>query len=208
MDNTVRLWTASSGGQVAVIYIDFAKAFDTVPHRRLLNKIKSYNINQRLILWIQDFLCSRKQSIGVNGEFSSWFDVVSGIPQGSILGPLLFLVYINDLPELCASQDDSSKLYLYADDAKISKVVSKKTDQLDLQAIMNTVKTWSDEWLLQLNIDQCKTVSYYLKYPPLDTQYHIVDGNTTYILQKLNSINDLGVIFDSNLTFKDHMAQK
>ena len=124
------------------------------------------------------------------------------------MGPLLFLIYINDLPELCASQDDSSKLYLYADDAKISKVVSKKTDQLDLQAIMNTVKTWSDEWLLQLNIDQCKTVSYYLKYPPLDTQYHIVDGNTTYILEKMNSINDLGVIFNSNLTFRDHMAQK
>jgi len=78
------------------------------------------------------------------------------------LGPLLFLIYINDLPELCASQDDSSKLYLYADDAKIFKAVSHKTDQLDLQAIMNTVKTWSDEWLLRLNIDKCKTVSYYL----------------------------------------------
>jgi len=59
-----------------------------------------------------------------------------------------------------------------------------------------------------LNIDKCKTVSYYLKYPPLDTQYHIVDGNTTYILEKLNSINDFGVIFDSNLTLKDHVAQK
>jgi len=70
------------------------------------------------------------------------------------------------------------------------------------------VKTWSDEWLLWLNIDKCKTVSYYLKYPPLDTQYHIVDGNTTYILEKLNSINDFGVIFDSNLTLKDHVAQK
>ena len=152
-----------SGGQVDVIYTDFAKAFDTVPHRRLLSKIKSYNINHRLILWIQDFLCNRKQSIGVNGEFSSWFEVLSGIPQGSILGPLLFLIYINDLPELCASQDDSSKLYLYADDAKIFKVVSQVTDQLDLQAIMNTVKTWSEEWLLRLNIDKCKTVSYYLK---------------------------------------------
>jgi len=97
------------------------------------------------------------------------------------LVPLLFLIYINDLPELCASQDDSSKLYLYADDAKIFKVVSQKTDQLDLQAIMNTVKTWSDKWLLRLNIDKCKTVSYYLKYPPLDTQYHIVDRNTIYI---------------------------
>jgi len=106
MDNT------DSGGQVDVIYTDFAKAFDTVPHRRLLSKIKSYNINQRLILWIQDFLCSRKQSIGVNGEFSSWFEVLSGIPQGSILGPLLFLIYINDFPELCASQDDGSN-YIY-----------------------------------------------------------------------------------------------
>jgi len=68
-------WTTQldSGGQVDVIYTDFAKTFDTVPHRRLLSKIKSYNINQRLILWIQDFLCSRKQSIGVNGKFSSWF---------------------------------------------------------------------------------------------------------------------------------------
>jgi len=73
---------------------------------------------------------------------------------------------------------------------------------------MNTVKTWSDEWLLRLNIDKYKTVSYYLKYPPLDTQYHIMDGNTTYILEKLNSMNDLGVIFDCNLTFKDHVAQK
>jgi len=96
-------------------------------------------------LWLQDFLCSRNQSIGVNGEFSSWLEVLSSIPQGSILGPLLFLIYINDLPELCASQDDRSKLYLYADDAKIFKVVSQKTDQLNLQA-MNTVKTWSDEW--------------------------------------------------------------
>ena len=94
-----------------------------------------------------------------------------------------WLIYINNLPELCASQDESSKLYFYADDAKIFKVVSQITDQLDLQAIMNTVKTWTDEWLLQFNIDKCKMVSYYLKHPPLDTQYHIIDGNTTHILE-------------------------
>ena len=72
---------------------------------------------------------------------------------------------------------------------------------------MNTVKTWSDEWLLRLNIDKCKAVSYCLK-TPLDAQYHIIDANTSYNLEKLNSINDLGVTHDSNLTLKDHMAQK
>jgi len=126
-------------------------------------------------------VCNRA-NIGVNGEFSSWFEVLSGIPQGSILGPLLCLIYINDLPELCASQDVGSKIYLYADDTKIYKVINQITDQLDLQTIMNTVNTWSDEWLLQLNIDKCKVVSYCVK-TPLDAEYHIVDGNMSYNLE-------------------------
>ena len=109
---------------------------------------------------------------------------ISWNPSGKHFGfNIIFNIYINDLPEVCASEDGSSKLYLYAGDAKIFKVVSQITDQLDLQAIMNTVKTWSDEWLLRLNIDQCKTVSCYLKHPPLDTQYHIIDENTTHILE-------------------------
>ena len=91
--------------------------------RTVLYKTKSLDgINDQLIAWINNFLCDRKQRIGVNGEFSTWSEVLSGIPQGSILGPLLFLIYINDLRDICTQQDASTKIYLYADDAKFLKL--------------------------------------------------------------------------------------
>ena len=102
------------GVQIDVIYTDFEKAFDKVPHLGLISKLKAYYIDSKLIVWIEDLLCNRKQRIGVNGSFSQWFTVSSGIPQGSIL----FLIFINDLPEICATEQDTV-MYLYADDAKV-----------------------------------------------------------------------------------------
>jgi len=97
-------WTAQLdyGGETDVIYTDFANAFDTLPHQRLLFRLKTYNINTDLVAWVSEFLCNRNQSVILNGEHSSCFKVLSRIPQGNILGPLLFLIlYKSSTRALC-----------------------------------------------------------------------------------------------------------
>ena len=110
------------GKQIDVIYTDFEKAFDKIPHNGLLYKLQASALNKNLISWIQDFLNNRTQFVTVNGQYSKLFKVLSGIPQGSVLGPILFLIYIyiNDLPDFRSGKHDAKcAIYLYADDAKI-----------------------------------------------------------------------------------------
>ena len=105
------------------ILLDFAKAFDLVPHRRLVQKIRAYGVTDELTRWFEDFLACRKQRVTIGEANSKWSDVRSGVPQGSVLGPLLFVVYINDLPDKI---ENITKLF--ADDSKIISVIKEKSD--------------------------------------------------------------------------------
>jgi hypothetical protein len=130
------------------------KAFDKVPHQRLLHKLSMYGIGDIYVNWIRLFLTNRKQKVSVNGESSDWKVVTSGIPQGSVLGPILFVFYINDLPE---SMQHNSDLYLYADDTKMFKEIRTSDDCEDLQKDIHLMYEWSDKWMLKFHPDKCKT---------------------------------------------------
>ena len=121
------------------VYFDFAKAFDTVPHRRLLKRLGCYGIKGSVLNWITEFLNEITQIVNVNGTLSSKGKVISGVYQGSVLGPLLFVIYINDLPDRITSE-----LLLFVDDTKLFKEVSNLEDSLMIQSDMYSMEEWSD----------------------------------------------------------------
>ena len=117
-----------------VVYLDFQKAFNKVPHQRLILKLKAHGIGNDVINWIEKWLTHRRQTVIVDGEISNWKSVLTGVPQGSVLGPILFLIYINDLEE-----DISSKVPKFADDIKVFREVTNDTDKQSLQDDLNKV---------------------------------------------------------------------
>jgi len=202
-------WTKSldNNEQVDIIYTDFEKAFDKVPHRRLISKLQSYGLNVVLVNWIASFLSSRFQQVRINGVVSQNKQVLSGIPQGSVLGPLLFVIYINDLPTVC---DDDSKLYLFADDAKLYKSITSISDYTCLSQVCDDVFKWSERWLMKLNISKCKVLSLCRNSTNIiKFDYGIVlPDQGLVLLNHEYMIKDLGVLIDSDLSFDEHIHDK
>lgn len=198
-------WTEvlDEGGSVDVIYLDLAKAFDTVPHQRLLNKLFGYGVGGRILEWIKQFLTGRRQKVRVGQAESAWSEVISGVPQGSVLGPVLFVCYINDLPDIV-----SSFIYMYADDTKLFRRAGNGEDQEGLQWDLDLVGGWADKWQLCFNVEKCKTmhlggsnhecgVKYEMKRP---------NGQLPQILDETKEEKDLGVWISNNLKSSAHIA--
>jgi hypothetical protein len=176
------------------VYTDLSKAFDSLSHPKLLHKLSAYGLDIGTVEWIKSFICGRQQRVVVNSAYSSWLECTSGVPEGSVLGPLLFLIYINDLPSVV----QHSHMLLYADDAKILKSITSRLDCILLQIDLDAIGSWCKTWQLTLNIAKCFTVRYGLINRPVFT-YSFYGSPITLC----NNIIDLGVIFDECMTFSD-----
>ena len=150
-------WTQilDRGGGIDCVYCDFQKAFDKVPYRRLMAKIWSYGIRGKLYRWIETFLTKREQNVAVNGQKSSKNLVLSGVPQGSVLGPLLFVIFINDLHAAVENQ-----AWMFADDTKFYQAVNCKEDSESLQNDLYSLEDWSKKWLLPFHPKKAKLLKF------------------------------------------------
>ena len=138
--------------QTDIIFLDFSKAFDSIPHQQLLSKLHNMGISGVLHNWFCSYLSHRTQSVRIDGAISSKLPVTSGVPQGSSLGPLLFIIFINDLPD---SISYATPL-LFADDTKCIKPISSVQDSISLQKDLDALNNWSLHWKLAFNNSKCK----------------------------------------------------
>lgn len=180
---------------VDVVCIDFSKAFDTVSHEKLLLKLRHYGVSGKMLTWISDYLNNRSFAVKINGSLSDFHNVTSSVPQGSILAPLLFAVYINDL----ALTLQHSKLKLYADDLTLYRITDNMHDSSLLQQDLNTLMKWSSEWQLNVNFDKCHVI--HLGYNNNHNIYHL--HNTIISESKCEKI--LGVHIDNELSYTQHV---
>src|SRR6218665_1086242 len=175
------------GRAVDVVYLDFAKAFDKVPHIRLGKKIEACGFGGNLLRWIENWLKDKRQRVGIRGAFSEWIGVRSGVPQGSVLGPLLFIIFINDI-----DIGILSKISKFADDTKLCKDVVTEEDASVMREDLRRLYEWAKDWQMLFNVDKCSVL-------------HMGRGNKKFkydiggvALRASEEERDLGVIMHSS----------
>ena len=182
--------------QIDAILLDFSKAFDKVSHSRLLQKLDHYGVRGSIHSWITDFLQCRTQQVVLDGANSDISPVTSGVPQGSVLGPLLFLTYINDLPSRV-----KSTVRLFADDCLMYRKITNQEDARQLQDDLDQLQEWEREWQMSFNPDKCEVLHLTNKRKPVNFTYSI--HNTP--LKPTDAAKYLGVSITPDLSWKTHI---
>jgi hypothetical protein len=201
----MNLWTRfhDTNSCVDIVYLDFKKAFDSVCHSKLLIKLESYGIGGSLLKFVSAFLHGRTQRVVINNASSDYSPVLSGVPQGSVTGPLWFILYINDLPDLFLGCPDISTK-IFADDVKISCAVSQNINvQSNLCHALSLVCDWATEWQLNLSAEKSAVLHMGNRNPSRD--YNLNDSIVP--LQSVTCMRDLGILVRSDLSVRDHCVK-
>ena len=181
------------------VVLDFKKAFDKVPHKLLMEKIGKLQLHPQIVDWIHDFLCNRKQRVVICGQSSSEKSVTSGVPQGSVLGPTLFLIYINDLPDVL-----TCGCSLYADDTLVYQEVTTAEQEAEFQRNISAVYQWSKQWQMPFNEGKSQLLLFGETSTSTAVSYKL--GNTT--IKRVEETKYLGVILQQDLCFDSHIDSK
>ena len=201
---TLNEWTNAINNKcnIDAIYIDFAKAFDSVCHSKLISKLlHNFGIKYELLAWITEFLSNRSQRVCINNSFSNFADVTSGVPQGSVLGPVLFLMYINDIVKCI---EGNSGIKLFADDCKFYTLSSSNNRRNAYSSLCNTLTSfcnWAADWQLNIASHKCFSIT----YGNISLPANIYSLNNVK-LNTVNSIRDIGILFSSDLKFFRHCS--
>ena len=179
-----------------LVFLDFQKAFDSVAHNELLYKLWRIGITGNLWMWFREYLSNRRHQVQIGDQTSDPLPVISGVPQGSVLGPLLFLIFINDIPV----RIKRSSLATFADDTKIWKEIACIDDETELQRDLLEIQLWCDEWNLHLNASKCSVMRLSLRESKEST--YSVNGMQ---ISTVSTYKDLGVTTTSNLSWSSHI---
>lgn len=199
----------NSGKEVDTIYLDYAKAFDKVDLHILLKKLQQYGVGGKMLKWIKQFLLNRFQTVVVEGEKSSFRLVLSGVPQGTVLGPIFFIIYINDQLDVLRASDGK----IFADDTKLINHIGDIIAHMLLQDDLNNIVAWSLKNNMQLNGDKFEVLNYSLNKSHLlrnlpftqeYLEYNLSDGTT---IQPSKTVKDLGILLSNDCSWSPHIHQ-
>ena len=184
------------GNQVDIFFLDLEKAFDTVPHELLKTKLHRYGVDKMTLNWIDSFLCQRKQQVRVEGEYSKWSKVESGVPQGSVLGPLLFSIYMNDI-----ISGIDSEIRLFADDCVVYRPIKNAQDAKILQKDIEKLERWANKWGMRFQPYKCHIMHLTRNRTIMQNKYILKDT----VLKTVENTKYLGVTISKDLRWNAHI---